>query len=672
MKADLLSYKDMLRFCFIVCFFAYCNAFAQKYSTQNKAAISYYEKAQDELRRTLDYDLKTKQRQKIENRYDEAAEYLEKAIRKDPKFVEAHLELARIYEAFRFQNPAYFEKYIYHYEQAIKAAPQNPKNMEAAWVLMKHYLAKGNYNKTQKFAEQLLQFTNITEKLKQEAEFNLKIVAFAQEQMQKPLDFKPKPLPAVINRKDYIQEFPSLTADQEMLIFTAVPKSEIRKGTGEDIFVSYKKNGNWSEPQSISPRINTQANEGTCAISADGRTLVFAACQDRRGIGSCDLYISEKIGEEWTEPVNLGPKVNSTEWDSQPSLSADGKTLYFVSDRNKRNRNDIYVTYRNAQGEWSQAVPLPAPINTFYDEFSPFIHPNGKTLFFASNGHVGMGGLDLFFSEKQNDGSWSEPKNLGYPINNYLDQVSLFVTADGKKGFYADRKFDSNGIEESGIIMEFEIPAPIAISTRTQYVKGKVLDQKNKQPLDAHIDLINLANGQKESSTTSDRVDGSYLLVVNEKTEYALEVRKSGYVFNSLRFDFSNKSIDDFKPLELDILLSPIEKDKKFVLNNIFFATGKWELEEKSKAELDELALFMMENPQVKGEISGHTDNVGDKKNNQELSLKRAKSVYDYLLQKGIEPNRLTFRGYGDSQPAAPNDTEENRQKNRRIEFKFL
>ncbi len=672
MKADLLSYKDMLRFCFIICFLAGWNTFAQKYSTQNKAAISYYEKAQDELRRTLDYDLKPKQRQKVENRYDEAAEYLEKAIRKDPKFVEAHLELARIYEAFRFQNPTYFEKYIYHYEQAVKSAPQNPKNMEATWVLMRHYLAKGNYDKTQKFAEQLLQFSNLTERLKQEAEFHLKIVAFAREQMQKPLEFKPKALPAIINRKDYIQEFPSLTADQEMLIFTAVPKNEIRKRTGEDIFVSYKENGEWGEPQSISPRINTQANEGTCAISADGKTLVFASCQGRRSVGSCDLYISEKIGDEWTEPVNLGSKVNSTEWDSQPSLSADGKTLYFVSDRNKRSRNDIYVTYRNAQGEWSQAVPLPAPINTLRDEFSPFIHPNGKTLFFASDGHIGMGGLDLFFSEKQNDGSWSEPKNLGYPINNYLDQVSLFVTADGKKGFYADRKFSPNGVEESGIIMEFEIPAPVAVSTRTQYVKGKVLDEKSKQPLDAHIDLINLANGQKESFTSSDKVDGSYLLVVNERTEYALEVRKSGYIFKSLRFDFSGKSIDDFKPLELNILLSPIEKGRTFVLNNIFFDTGKWELREKSKAELDELVLFMQENPQVRGEISGHTDNVGDKKSNQELSLKRAKSVYEYLLQKGVEPNRLTFRGYGDSQPAAPNDTEENRQKNRRIEFKFL
>lgn len=646
--------------------------FAQNYSTQNKSAISLYEKAINELRRSYDYDLKPRKKQSAENRYDEAAEYLEKAIRKDPKFVEAHLELGRIYEAFRYQKPQYFEKYIYHYEQAVKAAPQNPKNIEATRELMKHYLSKGNYDKTQKYAEQLSNFPNLPEKIKQEAELYLKNVAFAKEQMQKPLEFKPVPLPEVVNRKDFVQEFPSLTADQEMLVFTGVPKNEIAKKTGEDIFVSYKKNGQWSEPQSISSRINTEYNEGTCAISADGKTLVFACCNGRRGLGSCDLFFSEKIGDEWTEPVNLGPKINSADWDSQPSLSADGKTLYFVSDRYKRNRNDIFVAYRNAKGEWSMAVPLPAPINTPYDEFSPFIHPNGKTLFFASDGHVGMGGLDLFYSEKQPDGSWSEPKNLGYPINNYLDQVSLFVTADGKKAYYADRKFNPNGIEESGILMEFDMPASITISTRTQYVKGKVLDEKTQQPLEAHIDLINLANGQKESFTTSDKVDGSYLLVVNERTEYALEVRRNGYIFKSLRFDFSNKNIDDFKPLELNILLAPIEKGKTFVLNNIFFDTGKWELREKSKAELDELVLFMQENLQVRGEISGHTDNVGDKKNNLELSLKRAKSVYDYLVQKGIDPSRLTFKGYGDTQPAAPNDTEENRQKNRRIEFKFL
>lgn len=662
----------MLRYCIFALFVGLPTCvWAQKYATQNKTAIRYYEKAQNELKRSFDlYSPHTKNR--AENRYDEAAEYLEKAIRKDPKFVEAHLELARIYEAFRFQNPKYFEKYIYHYEQAVKAAPQNPKNIEPTLTLMQYYLAKGDYNKTQKYAEQLAQFPNLPEKIKQEAEFHLKIVTFAKEQMQNPLDFKPTPLPATINRKDFIQEFPFLTADQEMLVFTAVPKNKLKERTGEDIWVSLKKNGEWSEPQPISSRINSPANEGTCAISADGRTIVFASCQGRQSLGSCDLYISEKIGEEWTEPVNLGPKINSPDWDSQPSLSADGKVLYFVSDRNKRNKNDIFVSYRNASGEWSQAVPLPAPINTPKDEFSPFIHPNGKTLFFASNGHVGMGGIDLFYSEKKIDGSWSEPKNLGYPINNYLDQVSLFVTADGKKGYYADRKINNYGLEENSILMEFEMPPVINISTRTHYVKGKVTDEKTLQPLDAYIDLINLATGQKESFTVSDKIDGSYLLVLNERTEYALEIRKNGYVFKSLRFDLSQKSFEDFQPIELNITLAPIEKGRSFVLNNIFFDTGKWELGEKSRAELDELAAFMQDNPQVKGEIAGHTDNVGEKKANMELSLKRARAVYDYLVAKGIDPQRLTYKGYGDTRPAVPNDSEENRQLNRRIEFKFL
>jgi outer membrane protein OmpA-like peptidoglycan-associated protein len=634
---------------------------AQKYTTTNKAAISYYEKAQAELNSQV--KINKRGEVKRQNRYDEAMELLEKAVKKDPKFLEAHLALAKNYEIFQ----KYTDKMIYHYEQAVKSSPNNRKVIEACLILAREKLLQGKYKEAKLYAEKFLSFDETGENYVQDAQRVVASANFAIEKMANPLPFSPKPVSPKINRKEYIQDFPTLTADQNAMFFTAVPKEQIKNKTGEDIFVSLKTKGEWGEPMPLS--INTQANEGTCSISADGKVLVFTSCQGRKSLGSCDLYISERVGDDWTEPSNMGEYINSPHWDSQPSLSADGKTLYFVSNRNKKNNNDIYVSYRTPEGYWTPAQALPAPINTPKDEFSPFIHANGKTLFFSSDGHIGMGGLDLYSSDFENK-QWTQPKNLGYPINTHLDQVSIFVTADGKKGFYGDRK-TKNNIEEA-IIMEFEMPEAITVAIKTQYLKGKVLDAKTKQILDAEIDLINLADGKTESATIADKITGEYLLVLNEQTEYALEVRKKGYAFKSMRFDYSQKKADDLKPIEMDILLNPIEKGTIFVLNNIFFDSGKWDLREKSKSELDELVRFMQDNPLVRGEISGHTDNVGEKKSNQELSLKRAKSVYDYLLRGGIDAKRLTFKGYGDSQPTAPNDSDENRQLNRRIEFKIL
>jgi outer membrane protein OmpA-like peptidoglycan-associated protein len=645
----------------LLLFFAFW-AKAQQYSTQNKAAIRYYEQALAELNSQVKIYPKRNEIRK-QNRYDEAMELLEKAIKKDPKFTEAHLALAKNYEIFQ----KYQDKMIYHYEQAIKSNPNSRKVLEAYLIVAKDKLNLGKYKEAKQYAEKFLTFEETGENNTQEARRIVASADFAQEKIANPLPFSPKPVSPKINRKEYVQDFPVLTADQNAMFFTAVPKKEIKYQTGEDIFVSFKKDNEWGEPMPLS--INTPANEGTCTISADGKILVFTSCQGRKSFGNCDLYISERIGNEWSEPANMGENINSPYWDSQPSLSADGRTLYFVSNRGKKNNHDIFVSYRNSQGDWTPAQPLPPTINTPKDEFSPFIHANGKTLFFASDGHIGMGGLDLYSSDFENN-QWTSPKNLGYPINNHLDQISIFVTADGKKAYYGDRKVKNN-IEEA-IIMEFDMPETITVQIKTQYLKGKVLDSKTKEILEAEIELINLSNNRIENAVKSDKVSGEYFLVLNEQTEYALEVRKKGYAFKSMRFDFSDKKADDLKPIEMDILLDPIAKGTTFVLNNIFFDTGKWELREKSKTELNELIRFMQDNPQVRGEISGHTDNVGEKKANQELSLKRAKSVYDYLVQNGIEPQRLTYKGYGDTQPAAPNDSEENKQRNRRIEFKIL
>jgi OmpA-OmpF porin, OOP family len=307
-------------------------------------------------------------------------------------------------------------------------------------------------------------------------------------------------------------------------------------------------------------------------------------------------------------------------------------------------------------------------VNTNLNEVSPFIHPNGKSLFFGSDGYPGLGGKDIFKTELVNK-EWTAPQNLGYPINTYEDQLALFISADGKKGYYSVEKL-TNGMVKSSILHVFDVPQEIAPTQKSNFVKGIVYDSKTKAKLEAKIDLFDLAEKSRAASVSSDAQNGSYLLVLNQGAEYALEVHRKGYAFKSLTFNYTEGK--DIEPLEIDIALDPISQGTVFRLNNIFFDYNKYEIKEKSKAELDELVKFMQENPEVRGEISGHTDNIGVAEANMTLSLNRAKAVYDFLVQAGIDAKRLTFKGYGATKPDMPNDGEEGRARNRRIEFKIL
>ncbi|NJO03022.1 MAG: OmpA family protein [Bacteroidia bacterium] len=341
--------------------------------------------------------------------------------------------------------------------------------------------------------------------------------------------------------------------------------------------------------------------------------------------------------------------------------------LYFVSRRaGGKGGQDIWYSQLGEDGKWMPAQNL-AEINTPYEELSPFIHPNGRILFFASDGYPGFGSYDLYQSELV-DGKWSDPKNLGYPINNYQEQIGLFITTDGQKGYYSPEETINEQL--ASLIYEFDVPQEIQPANKSNYVKGVVYDAQTKQKLNARIELFDLTTDVKQASVTSDPENGSYLLVLSQGSEYALEVNRKGYAFKSLTFNYTESQ--NLEPLEIDIALDPISKGTTFRLNNIFFDYNQYELEEKSQAELDELVKFMKENPGVQGEIAGHTDNIGNPADNQKLSLNRAKAVYDYLVNAGIVPERLRYQGYGATRPDAPNDSEEGRARNRRIEFEIL
>ena len=433
------------------------------------------------------------------------------------------------------------------------------------------------------------------------------------------------------------------------------------------VISSKNTDGSWSDPESISDNINTKFNEGTCTISANGRTIIFTSCSGRSSMGSCDLYISYKLGDQWTDPENMGININSRNWESQPSLSADGRILYFVSDRSGGyGKRDIWKS-QWVDGQWTKAANLGPTINTAEEEVSPFIHVNGQTLYFSSKGFPGMGGYDIFFSEWQSN-KWTVPNNLGYPINTSDDQVSLFITANGKNGYYSYELKGPNTYKS--LLYFFQVPEAIRVKNKSNYIAGKVLNVATKKPLQAQVELFDINADSLRATVTSDSLTGDYLQILTDGSEYALYVSKPGYLFESLRFDYQVSQ--DREPILIDIYLQPIKSGIASTMNNIFFEVDKYEIKQKSRTELNKTVMFLQTNPSVRIEIAGHTDNSGNDSHNRQLSLNRAKAVHQFLIDQGINTKRLTYKGYGSTLPVAPNDSGKNRQLNRRIEFKIL
>jgi tetratricopeptide (TPR) repeat protein len=621
--------------------FLFLTTFSQNpVSSTNKKAVDAYEKGILALK---------------ERNIEKAFSEFEEAIERDKLFCEPYFQLGKLYEQNR-----QFGNAILNYEKAVNAQEKTSVTEIAAQQVGQLYLKKGDYQKALVFLERGIGAVPVAN-LKRYIT-RIENCKFALEAVLKPLIINPLELPKTVNRF-HSQYFPVMTADRETLIYTGNQDGD------ENLYVTSTKNKNWTEPISISEKINTKENEGTATISADGRTLVFTACGGRKGYGSCDLFISYKQGDDWSSPQNLGTGVNSPEWDSQPSLSADGRTLYFVSDRKgSLGKRDIWLSSLDSTNRWAKATNLGAPVNTIEDDLSPFIHANGKTLFFSSEGHVGMGGLDLYFTENQQD-KWIIPENLGYPLNTFEDQVALFITSDGKKAYYALERDQEDKFRRAKIV-EIEVPASLQAKFKaTYFLKGTVYDAQTKQKLQADIELITLKNNELVGKISSDAQTGSYTSVLTSGGEYAVFVSKKGYFYKSLNFDFSDKiGLDRI----IDIPLEPIKKEAKEILNNIFFDTAKWELKSQSTVELDKLVALLKSNPALPIEISGHTDDVGKDADNLILSQKRAKSVVDYLVQKGVNVLKIKAEGYGKNRPYLPNSSEENRKLNRRIEVKFL
>jgi outer membrane protein OmpA-like peptidoglycan-associated protein/Tol biopolymer transport system component len=659
--------------------FCACSIGQTKYSTTNKKAIKLFEQGHLAPSQSID------QQTNLPN-YKGGIVLMNQALEKDPNFWEAHM-VAGEFSEYLGRN----EEAIKHYEAALSINPNHSPSGSTYYFLASLQHLTGDYVNSNKNIDLFVRNRNANQQLVTKAYEIQANNDFAIHSLASPTNFNPVNIGPGINTADH-EYFPTITVDGKTILFTRRIKDERVEGPikeQEDFFVSdLNERDMWGTAIAMPPNINTINNEGAPTIGPDGRSLVFVACPDatgenygenRTGKGSCDLFYTKKIGSRWTDPTNIPGNVNSFHWETQPSLSADGKTLYFVRGirgRNQTENSDIYVTRLQANGSWSSPERLPDIINTPYQEESVLIHPDGKTLYFASRGHVGMGGSDLFVSRLDESGNWSKPVNLGYPINTMFDENSLMVSPDGEIAFFAsDRKGGYGGLD----IYYFNMPLEMR-PTKTVYFEGIVYDVQTRLPLAGKFQLIDIKTGKEVVISEADKVTGEFLVTLPVDREYALNVTYPGYAFFSKNFNMTLAENQD--AVHMDVPMMPISMEQTVLLANVFFDLGKATLRPESNIELDKLVDFLQKNPTLKIELGGHTDTRGDDKENLKLSNDRAKAVFDYAIAKGVDGKRLTFKGYGETKPVisdaeiaklgSDSEKEAAHQSNRRTEYKII
>jgi outer membrane protein OmpA-like peptidoglycan-associated protein/Tol biopolymer transport system component len=592
----------------------------------------------------------------MDGKYEAAIAHINEALKIEPRFVDAYLSRAGIYA-----NLKNYTASVNDFEKSILL-----DSVYAKTFLLPYSISLAGTGKFQQALDAVNLFLSnptLNEQSIKAGNYRKSVYTFAidyeKKHPAKDYVFAPQNMGDSIN-STALEYFPSLTIDGSKMIFTR------RIHDDEDFYESNFINGHWSLAKPLGGKINTNLNEGAQNISQDGQLLVFTGCNYPEGEGSCDLYFSIRTNTGWSEPQNLGPVVNTDFWESSPSLSPDKKDLYFSSSRaGGFGGKDIWVTHRLPSGKWSTPENLGEAVNTSGDEGCPFMHADNETLYFNSNGHPGYGMTDLFFSKKVNDSSWTVAENLGYPINTIDDEGSLIVAADGKTAYYASDKSDSKGGLD---IYTFQLREDIR-PLQTLWVKGRVFDKKTGKGLPSSVELTDINSRSTVSRLQTDE-DGNYLVTLPIGKDYAFNVNRKGYLFYSDNFSLAKNAADsDFVK---NIPLQPIEAGAEIILKNIFFDTKQFELKPGSVAELNKVVALLNDNPNLKIEIGGYTDNVGQPKDNLLLSDNRAKAVVNYLLQKGIKTPRLTAKGFGATKPIADNVTENGRALNRRTELSVL
>ncbi len=639
--------------------------------TENNKAQKYFDKA-------------------IEVYYEDRAQTkrsLIKAIEEDPDYADAYYVLADI--AYReYQNARLPKnkkqlrsKALNYMIKVVNICPGYDEYRLNYMIGEIFYLGKKDKNAL-KYLEYYLEHGNKEDPEYSAAESIVEELQMIRNLMQDTVPFNPEPVRGVSTPDD--EYLPLISPDGELMFFTRrYLKNDINSIYGdrmiEEFTVAYKADSSfmhYNNDEAMPPPFNRGNNQGGISITLDNSTLFVTQCEfvsaDYR---NCDIYVSSRLGYGWSDLQNLSPNINNDwTWESQPSISPDGKTLYFSSirpenmgndDDNDNQTSDIYYSKRQENGTWSKAKNIGKPINTAGNEKSPFFHADNKTLYFSSDRHPGLGGYDIFYSQYI-DGEWQKPVNIGYPINTEKDDLGFVVNTRGNRAYFASNQLAGKGGYD---IYGFELYED-ARPDEVMFVKGQLSDEKETPLSDARVEIKN-ANTSEVSEGLVNDVTGDYAVAVrleeDKQDDYIMLVKKDNYSFTSKYID--PEELDTDVPIEVDMEVKPIERGQAVKINDIYFDFGSDDINEKSLIVLDNFIEFLNDNPSIVFEIRGHTDNIGKASANMALSRQRARVVYEYLLDNGIDDTRMDYQGFGENQPVASNKTEEGRAKNRRTEF---
>lgn len=584
------------------------------------------------------------------------------SVAHDPEFYEAYMMLGELYS--RQNNHT---KAVENYRKAVEI--DSLAYLPVYFSLANSEMMIEDYSGALKNYKAYLRHGDGIEKNKQTAIRNIRNCEFAIEAKKHPVPFNPVSVGNAINTKDD-EYWPSITVDGQTLMFTRQSYTSINSYSRgiyqEDFYLSYQTDSGWVTSFNAGEPLNTRQNEGAQTLSSSGNYMYFTACDRPGGLGSCDIYFSAFNEGRWSIPYNLGSPVNTSSWESTPSISADGNMLFFSSSRpGGLGGKDIWYSVLNDKGTWSEPVNPGTAINTEGDEMSPFIHFDGRSLYYASNGRPGMGGLDIYLTRMRDDSTWTEPQNLGYPVNTSSDDMGLVIEASGQKAYFSSKRDNANGKDIFCFNPDKSFrPNPVS------YLKGRVTDRESGRKLKADYELINLTTDKIALKSKTDD-NGIFLVCLPPGNNYGINVSRPGYLFYSENFMFEGVH-SVMEPLIKNISLNPVRIGEKMLLTNVFYEVDRWELKKESMSELDNLTDLLKFNNDFIVEIGGYTDSTGTDDYNLGLSEKRALSVVKYLIESGISSDRLQYKGYGNTSPVADNITYEGRRLNRRTEVKIV
>lgn len=596
--------------------------------------------------------------------YREAERYLRKAVMLDPEYADALYLLGDLY--VRMQQ---MEKTEPLWSKLLEVCPDYKP--EVKYFLGAILLENGKRKKAIALFEDFLDDPGRDYGYDIEVTAALKEARLKEKLLDNPLTFEPKPVRSISGTED--EYLATISPDQETMYFTRRSKKVNRRdGPAATVRMveEFSKaertaDGKFTSGEPLPSPFNESYNEGGPSVTADNTELYFTVCEDLKGYTNCDIFYSERDAYGyWSTPRSVGDHINRRDsWESQASVSANGDALYFTSNRKGgEGELDIYRSLRQKDGSWSAPKNLGKTVNTKGNEKTPFIHSDSKTLYFTSDGLAGLGGFDIFYAKATGDSTWQSPQNIGYPINTAEDDLGLFVSLDGRTAYFATNKLNTvNGWD----IYSFELPE-MARPEEVTLITGKLLDENEQPVTDATLEIKNLKT-QKVTKINVDKETGNYARVVQAQPEEDLiiSVKKKGIAFSSKYIEVGKSP----KVVKAPLAVQKLEVGKEYKLNDINFESNSYTLDGVSRSVIDEFIIFLKDNPELKADIQGHTDNVGDDSANMALSQNRARTVYDYVLQKGISASRVSHHGYGETKPVAGNDTEDGRAKNRRTVF---